>query len=77
MQLSRTWERCDTQAAAATAKQLPTLIDKLTSESRSQFGESQGLPSISSLELCHFKRALNLCELLLMQYKIQSHDSLS
>lgn len=37
MQLSRAWERGDTQAAAASAKQLPTLLDKLTSESRAEF----------------------------------------
>ncbi|KAG0608182.1 hypothetical protein M758_8G085300 [Ceratodon purpureus] len=37
MQLSRTWESGDTQGAAATAKQLPTLLDKLTSESSSAF----------------------------------------
>ena len=43
MQLSRTWESGDTQGAAATAKQLPTLLDKLTSESSSAFGEWLGL----------------------------------
>ncbi|XP_024401850.1 uncharacterized protein [Physcomitrium patens] len=36
MQLSRTWERCDTSAAAAVAKQLPTLLDKLPNQSSSQ-----------------------------------------
>jgi hypothetical protein len=42
MQLSRAFERGDTQAAAATAEQLPTLVDKLPNESSSQFGESEG-----------------------------------
>lgn len=37
MQLSRTWERGDTQGAAAAAKQLLTLLDKVTTESSSAF----------------------------------------
>lgn len=41
MQLSQACERGDTQAAAATAKQLPTLVDKMPNESSSEFGESR------------------------------------
>lgn len=39
MQLSRTWERGDTQANAASAEQLPSLLGKLPSESSFQFGK--------------------------------------
>jgi len=38
MQLSKACERGDTQAFAASARQLPTLVDKLSNESSSQFG---------------------------------------
>jgi len=37
MQLSKACERGDTQAFAASARQLPTLVDKLSNESSSQF----------------------------------------
>lgn len=43
MQLSLACERGDTQAAAATAKQLPTLVDKMPNELSSEFGESEVL----------------------------------
>jgi hypothetical protein len=43
MQLSRTLERGDTQGAAAAAKQLLTLSDKVTTESSCAFGEWERL----------------------------------
>jgi len=53
MQLSLAYESGDTQAAAAAAKQLPKLLDKLSNESSSQFGESEVLSFPVSPELWH------------------------
>lgn len=46
MQLSRTWERGDTQAVSVVASQLPSLLDTMASESSCVAGECKVIPSL-------------------------------